>query len=506
MRRLFAVSAFVAAFAACSNASGAPSPSTDTPSTGSTSSSATRSASATTATQLQLAKQHIEHLIFIVQENRSFDHYFGTYPGADGFPRDANGHIDVCIPDPVLGHCVRPYHTSNQWNEGGPHTQRASIADVNGGKMDGFVATIDRSTLYCPTHRSDPRCAGYLGPAGQPDVISYHRRADIPNYWAYADHFVLQDHMFAPADSWTLPSHLFLVSGWAAACRDPRRPMTCRSDLALLDQSAPMRHHEDVPIWAWTDITYLLHRAHVSWAYYVGNDTCLFDPCRRHSNGRTTIAIQDPLPWFTTVRKDHQVRNVLTHRDYYASAAAGTLPSVSWVLPYGEASEHPQNGQPLWKGMRHVTSVINAAMRGPDWDSTAIYLTWDDWGGFYDHVPPVRVDRNGYGVRVPGLLISPWAKAGTIDHQTLSFDAYLKLIEDLFVGGQRLNPKTDGRPDPRPSVREKVKALGDLLKEYDFSQTPLQPLILDPTPLTTARENAGKPKGPGVGLAPPGSG
>jgi phospholipase C len=121
-------------------------------------------------------------------------------------------------------------------------------------------------------------------------------------------------------------------------------------------------------------------------------------------------------------------------------------------------------------------------MQGPDWDSTAIFLTWDDWGGFYDHVVPPRVDHNGYGIRVPGLLISPWARAGTIDHQTLSFDAYLKLIEDLFLGGQRLDPKTDGRPDSRPTVREDEPILGDLLNEFDFTQGPLPPLVLDPTP------------------------
>jgi phospholipase C len=132
--------------------------------------------------------------------------------------------------------------------------------------------------------------------------------------------------------------------------------------------------------------------------------------------------------------------------------------------------------------MRHVTRVINAAMRGPDWSSTAIFLTWDDWGGFYDHVPPPRVDRNGYGIRVPGLLISPWAKAGTIDHQVLSFDAYLKLIEDLFLDGQRLDPRTMSRPDSRPTVREEVPILGNLLREFDFTQDPLPPLILDPTP------------------------
>ena len=93
-------------------------------------------------------------------------------------------------------------------------------------------------------------------------------------------------------------------------------------------------------------------------------------------------------------------------------------------------------------------------MNGPEWKSTAIFVAWDDWGGFYDHVPPPTVDQNGYGLRVPGLVISPYAKRGYIDHQTLSFDAYAKFIEDDFLDGQRLDPKTDGRPDPRPDVRE----------------------------------------------------
>ena len=104
----------------------------------------------------------------------------------------------------------------------------------------------------------------------------------------------------------------------------------------------------------------------------------------------------------------------------------------------------------MHRGQAYVTALINAAMKSPDWNSTAIFLTWDDWGGFYDHVVPPAVDQNGYGLRVPGLVISPYARRGYIDHQTLSSDAYLKFIEDDFLGGARLNPTTDGRPDPRP--------------------------------------------------------
>jgi phospholipase C len=121
-------------------------------------------------------------------------------------------------------------------------------------------------------------------------------------------------------------------------------------------------------------------------------------------------------------------------------------------------------------------------MQGPDWDSTAIFLSWDDWGGFYDHVVPPKVDENGYGLRVPGLVVSPYAKKGYIDHQTLSFDAYLKFIEDVFLNGQRIDPRTDGRPDPRPDVRENAPQLGNLMYDFDFSQSPLAPLILPTSP------------------------
>ena len=123
-------------------------------------------------------------------------------------------------------------------------------------------------------------------------------------------------------------------------------------------------------------------------------------------------------------------------------------------------------------------------MQSPNWSSTAIFLAWDDWGGFYDHVVPPTVDGNGYGFRVPALVISPYAKKGYIDHQTLSFDAYLKFIENDFLGGQRLNPKTDGRPDRRPNVRENAKNLGDLGNDFNFNQSPRPPMFLSTNPKT----------------------
>jgi phospholipase C len=155
---------------------------------------------------------------------------------------------------------------------------------------------------------------------------------------------------------------------------------------------------------------------------------------------------------------------------------------VSWVTPNGRVSEHPPGL--VSAGQTYVTGLVNAIMRGPDWDSTAIFLAWDDWGGFYDHVTPPRVDKNGYGLRVPGLVISPYARTGYIDHQTLSFDAYVKFIEDDFLGGQRIDPSTDGRPDPRPDVRENAPGLGNLVSDFDFAQSPRAPVLLPVQPKT----------------------
>jgi phospholipase C len=143
-------------------------------------------------------------------------------------------------------------------------------------------------------------------------------------------------------------------------------------------------------------------------------------------------------------------------------------------------SEHPPGL--VSAGQAYVTKLVNAAMRGKDWKSTAIFLAWDDWGGFYDHVVPPNVDRLGYGLRVPGLVISPYARKGYIDHQTLSFDAYAKFIEDDFLRSSRLDPATDGRPDSRPGVRENASQLGNLLGDFNFAQKPRRPLILSRHP------------------------
>ena len=412
-----------------------------------------------------------------MEENRSFDSFFGTYPGADGIPRK-DGVPTLCVPNGV-GQCIKPFLDPDQVvDSGGAHGPVAGKEDVDGGRMDGFIRVTDRHLIReCRENRQSTAC----GKLRRPNVMSYHDALQIPNYWRYARDFVLQDHMFEPNWGWSLPAHLWLVSGWSAECRDPYRPSTCTTNLGH-GPIAPLHRYRHGPAFAWTDLTYLLHRYHVSWASYVQKGAapdCLTGPitCYARLKGKSTPGMWDPLPNFTDVRQDHQTALAQERLSrFFAAAADGSLPNVSWVTPDWADSDHP--GSPVGQGQAWVTRLVNAVMRGPDWNRTAIFLAWDDWGGFYDHVEPPRVDAQGYGLRVPALVISPYARKGYVDHQTLSFDAYLKFIEDDFLHARRLDPKTDGRPDPRPDVRENERILGDLGEDFDFHQRPRRPVLL----------------------------
>jgi len=480
----------------------------------------------------------IKHVVVIMQENRSFDSYFGTYPGADGLPAK-NGQFTVCVPDPRRHACDQPYHDPSLVNGGAGHNLGDAVTDVDGGKMDGFVKSAEEApSRGCgAANLPTPVCL----PSGPPDVMGYHDAREIPNYWTYARDFVLQDHMFEPVVSWSLPAHLYLVSGWSATCtstnpnscvNDPGQGVAAAGGVNLKDLPAAFRtcmaahgvatltrasitdpkviaageaclryltpadlrrllaganggEAARLGLYSWTDLTYLLHKHGVSWAYYVQSGIqpdCDDNPdetaagCAPVAQGAGTPSIWNPLPEFTDVAQDGQLGDVKNLSSFYAAAEQGTLPAVSWIAPTQANSDHPPAN--IATGQAYVTNLVNTIMRGPDWDSTAIFLTWDDWGGFYDHVVTPAVDQNGFGLRVPALVISPYAKRGYVDHQTLSFDAYNKFIEDDFLGGAALNPKTDGRPDPRPDVREDESILGNLAADFDFSQPPRPALLL----------------------------
>jgi len=479
----------VAVLAACSanpktRASSSALPATSVTGAAPTSGSSPATTPASTATGLD----KISHVVVIMQENRSFDEYFGTFPGADGIPA-ANGHFTVCEPNPETNQCDAPYHNPALVNGGAGHGAKNAAADIDGGKMDGFVAQAEKSAKGCADIH-DPACTS----SATPDVMGYHDAREIPNYWTYAKDFVLDDHFFEPVASWSLPDHLYMVSAWSALCTSSA-PSSCHNQItgpytpaqqerfvndAIATGTAPVQD-------AWTDITYLLYTHGVSWGYFVENGSepdCEDDAvtCPAKAQSYKTPGIWNPLPLFTDVKADGQLKNVQPWTNFVSEAKAGTLPAVSWVTPSQVNSEHPPAN--IHEGQAWVTNLINSVMEGPDWDSTAIFLSWDDWGGFYDNVAPPSVDQNGYGLRVPTIVISPYARQGVVDHQMLSHDAFLKFIEDRFLGGARLDPATDGRPDPRPDVREDAKVLGDLALDFDFTQAPRPPVVLplDPPP------------------------
>jgi phospholipase C len=431
----------------------------------------------------------IRHVVIIMQENRSFDSYFGTYPGADGI---AHG---TCVPDPMHGGCVRPFHDPSDRNFGGPHGAWNSRMDIDHGAMDRFVAEAERGEGCSSVDPSCSPCNVSRLRQGTSrsrqvtnmcmDVMGYHDAREIPNYWRYAHDFVLQDHMFQATSSWSLPEHLYLVSEWSALCTSPFDAFSCHSAIAHPnpDWESGIRGPSDLtPHYAWTDLTYLLHARHVSWAYYVFKGTepdCENDAamsCSPVLQGPKTKGIWNPLPDFTDVRQDHQVGNVQSLSNLFRATRRGVLPAVSWIVPNGKVSEHPPSL--VSAGQTYVTGLINAIMRSRDWRSTAIFLSWDDWGGFYDDVSPPSVDHLGLGMRVPGLVISPYARRGFIDHQILSHDSYTTFIEDDFLAGRRLDPATDGRPDPRPDVREVSPLLGNLVDDFNFNQRPRRPELL----------------------------
>jgi phospholipase C len=435
----------------------------------------------------------IQHLIFIIQENRSFDNFFGTYPGVNGLANAppccpsslAAGaaqmtmpfHADVTKPVMIVGDELPPGQmypdardnlTILPAADGSDDTQpfllpslsipdishawRAAYTDWNGGRMNGFLVG-----------------------EGTSDTMGYYDRTDIPYYWDYASNFVIDDNFFSSLMGPSFPNHLYIASGsagngtlsnphsysWIANGTVNNNPLQCAPDVSIcVDLSLN-----------WASMAESLSEHGVSWKWYTG------------AANATQASYWDVLPVFSYFQQhpDQLKQNVVGTQDFLGSLQNGTLPSVSWIIPGDKwsppvapftnkpaipncgTSDHPPSRPDC--GMDYVSYLVNAVMKSPDWGSTAIVLTWDDYGGFYDHVPPPQVGNDGEGFRVPTIVISPYAKHGYVDRTRYEFSSFLSLVEANF-----------GLPSL--GARDSVGiGRNDMMNSFDLNQSPQPPLI-----------------------------
>jgi phospholipase C len=371
----------------------------------------------------------IKHIVFIIKENRSFDQYFGTFPGADGATSGRTSSGKLISPLPRT-----PDKTPHDLGHGWADAHSA----VDGGKMDKFDLVALGSDLL-----------GY----------TQMQQADIPNYFAYAHQFVLADHMFSSLEGPSFPNHLYTVGAQSGGAIGNLLNVTngawgCDSDAGatvnVMDNSGNIT--PQFPCFDFRTIPDSLQSAGVSWKYYApgfgqsGYNWSALDAIRHIRNGSL---------WSTNVVSDAQ---------FVSDAQSGNLPSVSWLIS-GPTSEHPPDSTCL--GENWTVQQINAIMQGPDWDSTAIFLTWDDFGGFYDHVPPPGLDQFGLGPRVPLLIISPYAKQGLISHTQYEFSSFLAFLETRFS---------------LKALTSRDAAANNMTDSFDFSQTPQPPFLLNVRP------------------------
>jgi phospholipase C len=372
-----------------------------------------------TADRIQ-TRTPIKHLIFLMQENHSFDNYFGTYRKADGLPEG------VCMPR-KLGHpeagCVRPFHVGNRAVRDLSHSWKTFIRQFHHGKMDGFVSAFTD---------------------GGAISMGYYDDRDLPYYWNVVDNYVLFDRFFTSAHAGSVWNHLY----WVTAT--PGNPSY---DLI------PPQGFGKLPT-----IFDRLTEKRVPWKFYVQN----YDPSITFRTPGTSDR-GSQIVWVPLLDYDRYIQNprlfrrIVSLDDFYKDLAAGTLPAVSYVAPSG-ASEHPPGS--IQAGERFVRTIVNALMRSKSWKDTAFIWSYDDWGGWYDHVRPPRVDRYGYGFRVPAILVSAYAKRGHVDHTTLDFTSVLKFIEDNW--------------GVRPLSTRDAKA-NSIVSAFDFANGPREPRFLAAT-------------------------
>jgi phospholipase C len=376
-------------------------------------------AAAAPAEQLDTATP-IKHFLVLMQANHSFDNYFGTYPGADGIP---DGTCMPFDPTDAAAGCVEPFHFEGQRITAMGQSREVHDEQYNGGGMDGFVAAF----RHWPDVGSQP--------------MGYYDDRDIPYYWNVADNYVLFDRLFASASGSSFWNHMFWVTG------TPANPAADELDPAGFDA---------VPT-----IFDRLQEAGVSWKFYVQNyrpEITFRTPGEGHAAAQL---IRVPLLNYHRFLDDPALNSrIVDISEYYQDLRNDSLPAVSFMVPSG-SSEHPPGN--IHAGERFVSSLVDALMSSSSWDRSAFMWTYDDSGGWYDHVTPPTVGADTLGFRVPALLVSGYAQRGQVNHTQLDSTSALKFVEDNW--------------SIAPLTARDANA-NSLTSAFSFNQLPRQPEVL----------------------------
>jgi phospholipase C len=398
----------------------------------------------------------IQHVVIVVQENRTFNDFFATYPGADGTTVAQAEPNSNCSPPILSEQTVYLAKMPLVLKTDLDHKFSGYFTAWDGGKLDGFDKV--------PNGKGIPEC---LYP------YQYTDPADIQPYWSMAQQYTLAEHMFTTQGSDSFTAHQDLIRGGTLVstgrsmvdlpscsgtkckwgCDAP--PGTHTSLITQNDNYTKYRGKGPFPCSKNFKLTYptlrdLLDAKAITWKYYV--------PPMSEVNGKlfnafdAIAAVRYGSEWSSNISSPET--NVITDAEY------GTLPEVSWVVPDAANSDHPGEGQdtgPSW-----VASVVNAIGESSYWNSTAIIVVWDDWGGLFDNqglLDPKKYGYGGLGLRVPAIVISPYAKAGYISTTQYEFGSILKYIE------QNWNLGSLGTTDQRAN---------SIIDCFNYSQSPIQ--------------------------------
>jgi phospholipase C len=398
--------------AACSSGSGGTSPS--------------KPSALSSAAEKVDTKWPVKHVVVVMKENRSFDHLFGAFPGVESVPSAVVDGQEVpllpgtdTIPDDL------------------PHHYADAVKDVNGGDMEGF----GRSE-FTRAH-----------------ALTRQPKENVPNYWHWAERFVLGDAFFASALGPSFPNHMFMVAGTSGGAHDdpihddppPGLARTWGCDAPDAEKIVVVNEDgtksEVDPCFDIDTAGHLLAEKNIDWRYYAA------DPTQRGYIWSAYSAIPTIRMTDLWDRHVHPVDRLLQDIETVG------LPAVTWVTPTFYEADHPKFEASLRDGENWTTRLVNTIMQSPMWNETAIFLTWDEWGGFYDHVTPPTVDDFGLGIRVPLLVISPYAQQG-VDHTQGEFCSTLRFIEDNW--GLR-------------QLTERDRQASNLIQTFDFDQSPRSP-------------------------------